>query len=433
MEILVSRRAIVWSLSLLAIAGRLAAQEEDARRHLDEAGRLVAEGDSVAAARALRTADCHAGAIADEVVRAELRAEIAAQAEDADPLFEKRREIEREHAGRFLEIASRLLAAGLPRTAKLAVEDAGELDPIMAADVQTEVEAGIAAQVKGSPEAQADTAAALLLAMTAEFDDVLERARKLNKDLPEWLETRAAATEALRKLALDYRRKKRLELSYEVARMGFRMYRIGIREEFAAIQEAVLTARAERRYEELAKPAMDDFRRGNKKLGRSRRWRFDGMTIEAPPASQQPAIIVSKRTLTGSYRIEADLQLVEMLGVFQLVVAWRDADDYCVLEFERPRASYSWIRAVHVRDGTSRTLAEAQAAQTLDDYFRVSADVADGRVEVALGSASCRAELPLDTSAGVSFGLIRPALTREPTKRDERSIIRIRNLVVIER
>ncbi|MCK5941102.1 MAG: hypothetical protein KAI24_03955 [Planctomycetes bacterium] len=414
-------------LSLPAVA---TAQAADAHKLLDQVRRLSAAGERLAAARDLRAADSRAAVIDDDVVRVGFQAEITALAAELDPLFGRRRELERRHADRFAEHVRRLVKVGLPRTAQFVTRDVVGLDVAMAAELQQHALDAIATQVAGSDEARRDETAAALLPLAQETREFEERCRKFDSELPRWIELRRDVAEDLGKLAKAYRKQRELEFAFEVAAQGYELHRGGIGELYGELRHERAEHRALLRYEQLAKPHMEDLRRGNRKLGGSKRWRFEKMVIEAPPPTDRASMLVSKRQLRGDYAIEVDLQFERMLGVMQVVLAWRADDDYVALEFERPGGPRSWLRIVHVKQTGRDVLAEKAARNTMRDFFAVRGEVAGTTVTVERGGTRCSAELPFSSEDGVSYGFVRPAVASKRKKGDDVPAVRIRNVVV---
>lgn len=416
-------------LALLSSAS-VPAQESEVRTQLEAATRLQAEKDVAGVLAALRKAELALVPITDVLRRSELKERLDTVARAIDPLFDDRADLNRKLGKRFTGVAEKLLEARMPRTAKLALGDAEAFDPVEAAPITERAETAVAAQVKGSDEARSDTAAAILLSVTSRMNDVLERAKKLNEQLPLWIEARIESGQELVRLAVRYQKKGHLELAYEVARLASRVDGGGAADVFNKILGEVSKVRAKHRYENAAKASMDELRKGSVRLGSKKSWKFKGMDITAPALHKRPSILVSKGRLAGDYQIEVDVQIVQMVGQIQVIAAWHSKDDYTVLEFERPRANYSMLRLVHFAKGRRKLLAEQRAIQTMASFFRLNVEVRAGQVAGSLGEARCRAALPTERGEGWGVGFVRPALRGKPARGNKKRVIRLRNFVL---
>ncbi len=415
------------SIALAALLGDLVAQESKAREFLDTAGRHYEDRDIPGAARALRIAHIHSAGIVDPAVRAEVLAAVAALAQNVDPLLDKRRRLEQRLAASFLAIAERDLAANRPHHAGFAANDAGLLDSVLAADCLARIKAASAAAA-GTHLEKLDAVSAGLLRIHAEMYDRIGEQVKKRERLPEWIVARMAAAAELRKLADEYRKQGWVETACEIAEAGFMLYAPEVREDLRVLQTLRLTQQAQERYRRFAQTHMEDLDRTRQTRGAGKQWRFKGMLIEIPPAAQSGSI-VSGRKLTGDYRIELDCQC-PIGSAMQLLVAWQSAADYVAVEFDTRAPGPPVVRIVRMGKGKFSTLAEARVTPQPRNYLTLSADVAKGEIRVALSGVTCSAKLPIETADGVSYGLGRPGLGRDPRKREQDDLILIRNIVI---
>lgn len=422
------------------LVSSLVAQVAVAKEHLAKAKELAAAKDPFGAAQQLWQAHVHLGPVAAGSDRDAVAAEIASVVPDIDPLLPRRRDLERRVAERFATMSKSLLDAGCPRAAVLMAKDAALFDPVLAEEALRAAEAGTktvdlrtkAAQLDASFDAWFKTAGFFQIGKDgkrAKKVSVPKDYAALHRDIPVWFKERQKAAKDTRSMAMAYKGKGMVETAFVVLQIGYEMHRDAVRKDYEGLRVGAREQRAERRYLRVSKPHMDELRNNSDRLG-PKGWKFGKRVLNAPKASTKTAILVSKRKLKGDYLLEVEMQLEEMLGSMQVVVAWRSPDDYVVLEFVRPRRPHSLLRIVHVANGSRQVLKEGRARQTMRDYFSLQAEVRGGTITARLGTGSCSAACPIDTSAGVSYGFARPALAQKSKKK---APINLRNLVVTER
>ncbi len=425
--------------------GSARAQEADANRYVEKAVEAQARNDLDSAARSLRDAHIAAGRIDDDKKRKALETKIEQLASRCDPLFRKRRDLERREAERYRAMAQTFLDGLAPRTALLFIRDLELFDHITAAELKAQAEDLIAGQDKDSKLASLDAALSLLVNFAemgaSDREDLKKRQKRLSRsdkfkrmktdfDLYKWIESRKDAAVKMKKIALGYRSKGRLELAYETATIAFSLYREGTRKEYGEIQKAAREERSKQRYLSLAKPHMEDLKRACTKSGASKLWKFKGMKIVAPPPRARDSMILSKKTLGDDYSIETDLRIANILGKMMIIFAAKDGDNLLAVEFERPRKPHSHIRIVHIDGGNRKVLAESQAYQTMRSFFRIRLEVRGGEAVARLGDRQCQTRLPSGFDREVCFGFLRPGTGSKPIDDDKDRTIEIQNLIV---
>jgi hypothetical protein len=411
----------------------------------------IARGERETASSTLHLARAEAVLTLESAERDEAITRVDQIAKRNDSRFRERIAMEKAAAERFSAVARGYLERGLPRTAEVALAYGQRYSATEVLEAMAEAEGS----VSGGPQDEG------FATYYRDFSEASSWRRMVDGQIHEdewfdefWKARNESAAAAL-ELASRYERAKWYEVAYDLALLA-RVTANG--SYFARINEVqanLIEHRSAKRFEAIAKPHMEHFRRNNRKFGRSRQWRVSTRGINGPVPEDYPTFVVSK-TLVGDSRIEADFAFHGMIGQAYLIFAFVDKDNYCALEYDRPGSSIGHLRLLHFKDGEKITLSRSLAPQLLGGWHRFSVEVTGRRVtgsyhalrpqpellfekQLATPQGPLRmfdvqvsAEIPYDVSAGWAYGFRQDPYPGNSKNRETRlrRQLRYRNLVI---
>ena len=371
----------------------------------------------------------------DPALRNELVAAVleVVQERDEDGVFNTRLEFCQEQAAEFLELAQDVAEDQRPASALVILDVGAEFDRDVVRDEQLRCE-----QQKGrlsaDDAAQDRELAAGLTYFTTLYTALDKRDEKSTKDktVKRLLKLMTSTSEASQKMAKTFQRKRRVENAFGVSAIGASVFLDHIRDDYRVYYDAVREARAERRFVRWAEPFMTDFESAHRTgLTRKRKWKVDEREITAPPPAPGDTLLVSEATVSGDYELEVDFRFPDMTGTVHVVVAHASDDDFCTLEFERPRGRTYFLRFCHYRDGVRSVLAESdEGPQTLAGWHTLSMSRTDGIARSRFGKAELEAELP--TKGDVAYGFFEVGGEKPKKKSKDKKPVStsFRNLII---
>ncbi len=424
------------SIGLLAFAP---AQQDLARRHVDDAARLLTN-DPQAAAGALVEAQLAIERIDDEPTRQAFVAEMQPLASRMGATFVHRLAVTREAVASIEPALEELIAAKRPSLAWEPCRDLATFAPARAEAAKTRIDTALERLTSEERDQDKQLAFALNLALAAHHGQIGEQYLSLLEPLAktrQWLQRRQHLADEALALAIECHTARWHATALRFAQHARATGATDDRDALGKVLRESEDGLAKTRYEELARPCMEAFRRDNVCSGKLKQWQLSGM-IWSTPWRGESSQIVTREAVAADLTLEAEVLLTEPRSRFQVLLAAPAgagaAEDYCALELELRPGGLVAPRLVHVSSGTTRTLFETRQALQPSGFFALRAHVRGDRVEAVVAGIELATDLPATIRAAplrrYGFAVPEQQGKMKGRQRDKGDVIRIRNLIV---
>lgn len=228
---------------------------------------------------------------------------------------------------------------------------------------------------------------------------------------------------ALKPVVDGYRKLGDVDEAFALAGICQRLSFYDIRDTYRELSEQL----ARTRYEQTTKLHIEAFRKKNAKIGKSKSWKFDGMTIRGPKPHAANAALISKTEPPTAFSMQADVLGASNRNAIVFVTSWIDSKNFVGVEFDGQS-----IRILRVDRDKRRVLAESTVRRMPGQYHPLEITFADDKLTASGGSdfPPVSAAAPPPGRGKFRYGLLQPGLGRKPGKTDKQRTVQVRNFMI---